>query len=61
MFKQVLQTALLSFHAALEEKKIDVLELVTPLAVIDIALDGGQSGLQGQCEGNEVTTHGARV
>jgi hypothetical protein len=59
LMKPVLQAAFqeLSFHPALEQQSIDALELVAPLAVINVALDGGQSGLQGQGERNEVTTH----
>jgi len=44
----------LGFQAALHQQAVDAQQLVAQLAVIDIALDGGQNGGQWQFERNEV-------
>jgi len=52
----------LLFQAALDQQFVDALQLPAELLVIDIALDGGQGGLERQGKRNEYETgHEARL
>ena len=42
----------LSFQTTFDEQCVDVQQLIAPLAIIDITLDGGQDLRQGRLEGN---------
>ncbi len=52
----------LGFQAALDEQTVDAQELVAQIAVVDIALDGGQDLREGRLKGNnQGVRHGARL
>src|SRR5208337_5279996 len=51
----------LGFQRALRQQAVDAHELVAEIAVIDIALEGGQDEGQWECERNNIgNRHGAR-
>ena len=51
----------LSLQSALQEKLVDAQQLLAQTRVVDITLDGGQSGLEQLLNGQKSGWHGARL